>query len=44
MNAVDTLGTFGITGLPVPAAKLLNDFRKAMAARGMRKEVKRLLD
>jgi hypothetical protein len=44
MNAVDTLGTFGITGLPVPAAKLLNDFRKSMAARGMRKEVKRLLD
>jgi hypothetical protein len=44
MNAVDTLGTFGITGLPVPAAKLLNDFRKTMAARGMRKEVKRLLD
>jgi hypothetical protein len=44
MNAVDTLGTFGITGLPVPAAKIYNDFRKAMAARGMRKEVKRLLD
>jgi hypothetical protein len=44
MNAVDTLGTFGITGLPVPAAKIFNDFRKAMAARGMRKEVKRLLD
>ena len=44
MNAVDTLGTFGITGLPVPAAKLLNDFRKTMAERGMRKEVKRLLD
>lgn len=44
MNAVDTLGTFGVTGLPVPAAKIFNDFRKAMAARGMRKEVKRLLD
>lgn len=44
MNAVDTLGTFGITGLPVPAAKLLNDLRKTLAARGMRKEVKRLLD
>jgi hypothetical protein len=44
MNAIDTLGTFGTTGLPVPAAKILNDFRKAMAARGMRKEVKRLLD
>jgi hypothetical protein len=44
MNAIDTLGTFGTTGLPVPAAKILNDFRKAMAARGMRKEVKRLLE
>ena len=44
MNAIDTLGTFTTTGLPVPAAKILNDFRKAMAARGMRKEVKRLLD
>lgn len=44
MNAIDTLGTFSTTGLPVPAAKILNDFRKAMAARGMRKEVKRLLD
>lgn len=44
MNAIDTLGTFTTTGLPVPAAKILNDFRKAMANRGMRKEVKRLLD
>jgi hypothetical protein len=44
MNAIDTLGTFSTTGLPVPAAKILNDFRKAMANRGMRKEVKRLLD
>jgi hypothetical protein len=44
MNAIDTLGTFSTTGLPVPAAKILNDFRKAMAARGMRKEVKRLLE
>lgn len=44
MNAIDTLGTYSTTGLPVPAAKILNDFRKAMAARGMRKEVKRLLD
>jgi len=44
MNAIDTLGTYGMTGLPVPAAKILNDFRQAMANRGMRKEVKRLLD
>jgi hypothetical protein len=44
MNAVDTLGTFGTTGLPIPAAKILNGFRKSLAERGMRKEVKRLLD
>jgi hypothetical protein len=44
MNAIDTLGTFSTTGLPIPAAKILNDLRKSMAARGMRKEVKRLLD
>ena len=44
MNALDTLGTYGTTGLPIPAAKILNGFRQSMANRGMRKEVKRLLD
>ena len=44
MNAIDTLGTFGMTGLPIPAAKILNGLRQSMAQRGMRKEVKRLLD
>jgi hypothetical protein len=44
MNALDTLGTYGTTGLPIPAAKILNGFRQSMAQRGMRKEVKRLLD
>lgn len=44
MNAIDTMATFGTTGIPVPAAKILNEFRKAMANRGLRKEVKRLLD
>lgn len=44
MNAIDTVATFGTTGIPVPAAKILNEFRKALANRQMRKEVKRLLD
>jgi hypothetical protein len=44
MNAIDTLGTFSTTGLPIPAAKILNGLRQSMANRGMRKEVKRLLD
>lgn len=44
MNAIDTVATFGTTGIPVPAAKILNEFRKALANRAMRKEVKRLLD
>jgi hypothetical protein len=44
MNALDTLGTYGTTGLPIPAAKILNGFRQSLAERGMRKEVKRLLD
>lgn len=44
MNAIDTLGTFSTTGLPIPAAKILNSLRQSMAQRGMRKEVKRLLD
>jgi hypothetical protein len=44
MNALDTLGTYGTTGLPIPAAKILNGFRQSLAQRGMRKEVKRLLD
>jgi hypothetical protein len=44
LNAIDTVATFGITGAPVPALKILNEFRKAMANRSLRKEVKRLLD
>lgn len=44
MNAIDTVATFGTTGVPVPAAKILNEFRKALANRSLRKEVKRLLD
>jgi len=44
MNAIDTVATFGTTGIPVPAAKILNEFRKSLANRSMRKEVKRLLD
>lgn len=44
MNAIDTVATFGTTGIPVPAAKILNEFRKSLANRAMRKEVKRLLD
>lgn len=44
MNAIDTVATFGTTGIPVPAAKILNEFRKALANRSLRKEVKRLLD
>lgn len=44
MNAIDTVATFGTTGIPVPAAKILNEFRKALANRQLRKEVKRLLD
>jgi len=44
LNAADTLATFGTTGIPVPAARVLNELRKALQNREMRKEVKRLLD
>jgi len=44
MNAIDTVATFGTTGIPVPAAKILNELRKSMATRQLKKEVKRLLD
>lgn len=44
MNAIDTVATFGTTGIPVPAARILAELRKAMATRQLRKEVKRLLD
>lgn len=44
MNAIDTVATFGTTGIPIPAARILAELRKAMATRQLRKEVKRLLD
>ena len=44
MNAIDTVATFGTTGIPVPAARILAELRNAMATRQLRKEVKRLLD
>ena len=43
-NAIDTATTFGISGIPVPAAKLLATVKNAMQNRELRKEVKRLLD
>lgn len=44
MNAIDTLATFSISGAPVPAGRILSGFRQAVQNRGLRKEVKRLLD
>lgn len=44
MNAIDTVATFGTTGIPVPAARILNELRKSLATRQLKKEVKRLLD
>lgn len=44
MNAMDTLATWGLTSMPIPAGKLLSGFRSTLQNRGLRKEVKRLLD
>lgn len=44
LNALDTLGTFGITGQPIPGGKLLMGLKSALKNRELRKEVKRLLD
>lgn len=44
LNALDTLGTFGISGLPIPGGKLLAGLKSALQNRELRKEVKRLLD
>lgn len=44
LNAIDTLATYSVSGLPVPAGQVLNTFRKSLQERGLRKEVKRLLD
>jgi hypothetical protein len=39
MMALDTLGTFTTTGLPVPALKVISEARKAMKSREIRKKV-----
>ncbi len=39
MMSLDTLATFGTTGLPVPALKVLTEARKAMKSREIRKKV-----
>jgi hypothetical protein len=44
LNAMDTLATFGLSGLPIPAGKLLGGLKSTLQNRGLRKEVKRLLD
>lgn len=44
MNAMDTLGTWGTTGLPIPAVKILQTLRQSLKNRELRKEVTRLLD
>jgi len=44
LNGIDTLATFGASGLPIPAMKIMGGFKEAMKNRGLRKEVKRLLD
>jgi len=44
LNALDTAATFGVSGVPIPAAKLIGSFKNAMQNRELRKEVKRLLD
>lgn len=44
LNTIDTLGTFGISGLPIPGGKLLAGLKSALQNRELRKEVKRLLD
>lgn len=44
LNAIDTLGTFGISGMPIPGGKLLMGLKSALQNRELRKEVKRLLD
>ena len=44
LNALDTLGTFGISGLPIPGGKLMAGLKSALQNRELRKEVKRLLD
>ena len=44
MNAMDTLATWGLTSMPIPAGKLLSGFRSTLQNRELRKEVKRLLD
>jgi len=43
-NALDTLVTFSLSGAPVPAGKLANEFFKSLRTRGLRKEVERLTD
>lgn len=44
MNAMDTLATWGLTSMPIPAGKLLSGLRSSLQNRELRKEVKRLLD
>jgi hypothetical protein len=50
VNMIDTLATFTVTNgmVPLPAGKIVGkyliDFKKTMANRALRKEVKRLLD
>lgn len=44
MNAMDTLATWGLSGLPIPGGKLLSQFKGLLQNRELRKEVKRLLD
>ncbi len=44
LNAIDTLTTFGFSGLPVPGGAVLKSIREGLRNRELRKEVKRLLD
>lgn len=44
LNAIDTLTTFGLSGMPVPGVKVISSIKSALQNRELRKEVKRLLD
>ena len=43
-NALDTLVTYSLSGAPVAAGKISNEFFKSMRSRGLRKEVQRLVE
>lgn len=44
LNAVDMVVTYLAAGIPFQSGQVLNSFRKSLQERGLKKEVKRLLD